>query len=442
MNESNMHEKDSPEPTQAEPESVTADNPTQILQPGPTQPIAVPPAAPVAPSDPTSGQAPPTPPTPTAPAAPPPPPRASASDIVLTSDDLGDSGVEQRVSHLQEAQKVPLVRAVGSQQAYESSGSRSVMAKSLAIMAAAGLVGGILTWAGWQLIPRDENSDAFFSNLMTTAVMVLCIGLCVALVDALRSGSWEKVGKAAVIAIPTAIGTALVFGLIAHFFYTKSIESLVSSAERTVEAGGSKVEALNNLKTWLHPVRGIAWAIIGAGAGLVVGVTSKSVKRSVITTIGGFVGGFLGGFLFDFIATDDASEDLAQVVGTGLTGLLVGLSIGILEEARKSSWIEIVAGGMAGKQFILYQDVVTLGSSPNCNITVIKDPGVEPEAAVITIKGSSASIQATGSGVVNVDGAMHQQTPIADGATITLGSTVLRFRERSKKSAEVGSIRS
>lgn len=370
----------------------------------------------------------------------PPPPRASTSDFVVSTEDLGGIDVSERVSHLEEAQKVPLVRAVGSQENFEAQATKSAASKNMATLAAAGFGGGVVAALLGRLIPED--APVFAANLAFTAILIFCVSLAVTLTDAARTGSGEKVKKAALLAIPIALGASLVFGLVAHLLYTSMVEPLVNAAFDDLESGAkTQAQAESYIELWLHPIRGLAWAIVGAGAGLTVGAVSKSSRRTVITVIGGAIGGFLGGFLFDFIAQSEGTEFLAQIVGMGLTGLLVGLAIGALEEARKSAWIEIAAGGMAGKQFIIYQDAVTIGSSPNCNITVIKDPGVEPEAAVIRLGRGEPEASATGAGVLNIDGRMQQRATLRDGSTITLGSTVLIFREKSKDQTQVGSIR-
>lgn len=302
-------------------------------------------------------------------------------------------------------------------------------------MAGAGLLGGALTWLAFQIIPDFDSS--FVSNLVFTFTMVFLIGLTVAMVDALRSGSLEKAGRTALVAVPVALVAALIFGLAAHALYSAGTDYLIEEAFQREADGQSGASIISWFTMLMHPIRGLAWGIVGAAAGLVVGAASLSVKRTIITVTGGFIGGFLGGFLFDFFG----SEGVAQFVGFAVTGTLVGLAMGALEEVRKSTWIEIAAGGMAGKQFILYQDAVTIGSSPACNITVIKDPAVQPEAATIVRRGSASRLQAAPGAPVNVDGVMQADAQLRDGAVIILGSTTLVFREKASNTAQVGSIR-
>ena len=57
-----------------------------------------------------------------------------------------------------------------------------------------------------------------------------------------------------------------------------------------------------------------------------------------------------------------ASTTSARITGIAITGLAIGLGIGLVEVARRQHWLEIMTGGMAGKQFILYSSRTTIGA--------------------------------------------------------------------------------
>jgi hypothetical protein len=155
--------------------------------------------------------------------------------------------------------------------------------------------------------------------------------------------------------------------------------------------------------------------------------------------LAGAIGGFLGGFIFDFLP----GEFAAQLVGIVILGTLIGLSTGLVEQAAKSRWIEIVSGGLAGKQFILYKKQITLGSSPQADITIIKDPSIPDLAAVIESGGGQARIAATNQMIpVVVNGVAQVNCLITDGDIVTLGSSQLRFREKASDSKVPGALRS
>jgi hypothetical protein len=219
------------------------------------------------------------------------------------------------------------------------------------------------------------------------------------------------------------------FGFIAHSIYSYL-------TERNAEALFAIGLTTDNPAFWEefysrnHLSRGIAWSFLGLAAGIAVGITSLAIKRVLITAGGGFVGGFIGGFLFDYFE----GEAVAQISGLVITGGAVGLAVSLLEQVTKSSWLEIVKGGMAGKQFILYQNSITLGSSPSANITLIKDNAIPPIAALIKKFGNNVTISSAAPGMaISVDGVSAFEHRLKEGSLIVLGGTEVRFRERSKQ---------
>ena len=183
-------------------------------------------------------------------------------------------------------------------------------------------------------------------------------------------------------------------------------------------------------KTALHFVRGLSWAIVSLGAGLGLGLTKKAVRPSVNGAIGGFIGGFIGGSVFDFLP----SGTVARFVGLTVIGGLIGVSIGLADQLTKQHWIEIVSGGMAGKQFILFLSQTTLGSSPNADITLIKDPTLDPEHVVLKSQGKQLTLNNLSQlRPAQVNGVTVSAQQLSDGDLIQLGATLLRYRSKSEE---------
>ena len=317
--------------------------------------------------------------------------------------------VSKVVDKLQRAKEIPLVRAVG-----EEKGSKDGIITVIAFLVV-GLFAGIVTWAAWQTVSPDTESAT--ANMLSSVYLTFSIA----------------------IAVPTAGILSFLFGFVANAIYNAMTDATYNSLVAAgIDPWGynfwTEFAARNHLN------RGLAWALLGLAAGLTVGAHSKSVRRILVTGAGGLTGAFIGGFVFDFIT---GSEDAAQIIGLAITGGFIGLSVSILEQAAKQSWIEIVKGGMAGKQFILYQREVTIGSSPGANITLIKDPAIEPIAAKIIKRGSTSYLASMSAGLpVSVNGQSGTELPLAEGSLIVLGGTELRFREKAKKVKNTAIIRS
>ena len=372
--------------------------------------------------------------------APKPQATSGGQPISISAEDLQSVEVTQRVSDMERARQVALVREVGAPGQQKSGGAL----RAIGILAAGGAVGGILafliTRLAFDVLGLFED-NSFATNMGFTFIMAFFIGTCVALADVVSSRTWNKLGTVAAVAVPAALGAALVMGLLAHFFYTTATDAILESAfEEGTANNWSEEQFTDYVLLRLHPIRGIAWLMVGVAAGVAAGAAARSWKRVGLAAAGGAVGGFLGGFIFDFFPMD--WEWVSQAVGMTLTGLLIGLAMGLVEQASKSRWIEIVSGGLAGKQFILYKPMITVGSSPSADITLIKDPAIPEIVATIDARGGQTKIAAADPQFpVVVNGSTQYTSPLVDGDTVTFGYTQIRFREKASKSQVPGALR-
>lgn len=340
----------------------------------------------------------------------------------ITSDDLQSKAVDNTVSHIIKAKEMVLVREVG-----ENTASRDGLL-TIGIFTAAGLASGFIIWLLWQILPQYDN-DAQAGNMQASVTIAVTIACLLAIADGALSRSPAKMLRTFGIALGAALFLSFLLGLLANYLYSSSTEALLQAIydegfDPSTEIFWSEVSSRNHLN------RGIAWALLGLAAGASTGISSLAVKRALITSAGGLFGGFMGGFLFDYFQ----GEAAAQITGLVVTGGFVGLSVSVLEQATKANWLEIVKGGMAGKQFILYQDEITIGSSPNANITLIKDPSIPPIALLIKRSGKVSTLHTALPGIpAVVDGVSGMQLPLKEGSLIAVGNTEIRFRERAKQ---------
>jgi hypothetical protein len=353
----------------------------------------------------------------------------SSGRIRITSEHLQTERVTERVREMEQAQKVALVRSVGSPTDHKSANGALI---SILIMSGAGLLGGFIAFVFTKMsMSLLANSSSTANNLAFTFLLALAIGLTVAIIDAAQSRIASKVGIAAAIAIPTAVVLGLILGQLANVIYQNLVSGILDAY--------SQNQDMNWARSQLHLPRGLAWLIVGVTAGLTVGIASKSLKRIALTTAGGALGGFIGGFLFDFFPSD--LEWASQLIGISITGLMIGLSMALLEQAARTQWIEIVEGGMAGKQFILYKSNITIGSSPQSDITLIKDSSIAPIHARISTQNGRANLESLNPGLpCSVNGQVGMRFSLVDSSEIAIGATVIRFRERKSALKASGSI--
>ena len=359
----------------------------------------------------------------------------SQGRVRLTAEELNSTENQQQVQRLENAQRVARVRTIGDPTTAKS-GSGSIL--FVLGMTGSGLLGGLLVFFAWRAVfaPLLADASTTANNLLFTFSMAFFIGLAVALADAISTKVASKVGIAALIAVPSSIVLGLAFGALANLYYSNRVEAIIEELFLRYDSNSEAFERA--FRSAIHLPRGLAWFLVGLAAGLVVGIASRSLKRIAITSAGGAIGGFLGGFIFDFITL---GEWVSQIAGMCLTGLLIGASMSLLEQAARTRWIEIIEGGMAGKQFILYRNDLTIGSTADSDITLIKDSAIAPRHARIRIQGTRATIESNHPGLpITVNGAVSMSSPLVDGTVITMGQTKIVFRDKKTQNVPTAGI--
>ena len=180
--------------------------------------------------------------------------------------------------------------------------------------------------------------------------------------------------------------------------------------------------------------RGLAWAMAGVAMGMGQGIALRSKKLFLNGLIGGVVGGLLGGLLFDpigyLIGGGEFGESgaLSRAVGFTVIGLVTGLMVGIVELIAREAWLKMLAGPLAGKEFVLYRDPTSIGSSPKREVYLFKDPDVEPVHALIHRVGEGYEIedQKSPTGTL-LNGRKVSRQRLKSQDQIRIGGTVLLF---------------
>ncbi len=361
-----------------------------------------------------------------------------SSHLHIEWDDMYSAETDSYVQQLKAAQAAPLVRAVGDTKDAKPAWYRGQIVQ----MTLAGLVGGLVAWALIEIIMRPDlvasADEATARNIVSTVVVGFAIGLVIAVWEGISARSMAKVGRTLVWAVPSLALTTVIGGVAANALYTAWMESVVDRLmSRAIALDWSEEELLQAFSSAAHMPRGVAWAVVGLAAGTGIGLASRQAQRMLNGALGGVVGGFVGGAVFDFFTSGMA----ARAVGLAVTGLAVGLGIGLVEVARRQHWLEIMAGGMAGKQFILYSARTTVGAAADNDVTLIKDPGIAARHAILASsdRGITASA-ADPTAPLLVNGAPISPQRLTDGDVLQLGSTMLRYRDKAEQPIAPGAI--
>jgi uncharacterized membrane protein YjfL (UPF0719 family) len=179
--------------------------------------------------------------------------------------------------------------------------------------------------------------------------------------------------------------------------------------------------------------RTMGWMIFGGFTAIAPGVVLKNWKRFLIGLAGGLIGGMFGGLMFDVIGMVTSSAVPSRFVALLAIGVVTGLGTGLIENAAKSGWLRVVAGLIAGKQFVLYKNPTYIGSSPQCEIYLFKDPAVNPRhAAIHKVPGGYVLEDLNSAGGTLVNNARVTRAALKNFDHIQIGSTVFVFQEKEQ----------
>lgn len=288
----------------------------------------------------------------------------------------------------------------------------------------AGAIGGFLAWAINEPLTSDRGavgnaSEVFLSSLIFFAIVGGCVGLFLGGVEGVSSLNYRK----------AALGGAIGFGIGA---VGGGLAGLLGQAAYGILGGTG--DQLSILQIF---ARTVGWTIAGIFVGLGQGATGRSVKKVINGIVGGAIGGFIGGMLFDPIGVVMAISSSNPGLVSRLLALIVigaasGAAIGLIEELRKEAWLVITGGPLTGKQFILYNTVTTIGSSPKCDIALLKDQYLAPEHCSIEVSGAQHLLRDLGSqSGTAVNGRPLQRHPLRRGDVIQIGQTTLEYHDRA-----------
>jgi hypothetical protein len=233
-------------------------------------------------------------------------------------------------------------------------------------------------------------------------------------------GAWdEAIRRAARGALP-AVAIGFIAGFAAQAAYSNMLEAAFKAGDYSPDSAR------------LYFARAVGWAIFGCGAGLTIGIVDRASRRALNGAIGGAIGGAVGGFVFQYAGVHmHSSGGFSRLLGLSAIAVLVAIATHAVEAVRKEAWLRIIGGGMAGKEFILYHAVTRLGSSPDCEIYLLKDPAIEPLHAQIQDRGAQRHLSASPAAPVLVNNSPTTSHVLRNGDVLQLGKTVIAYQERA-----------
>ena len=312
----------------------------------------------------------------------------------------------------------------------------------ITLLTLAGIAAGLLTWLLSDLsgIIRLPDVGAYTAEVLAqypnavrdqTTVGVFfgaMVGLMLGLADMIASGmgaQWKRI-----------IGYGVLIGAIAGF---------VGLSFGGVVFGWLYSDGVTNPLRFLFNTlaRAAGWGFIGALAGSADGIRKWSGRTVRNGVIGGFIGGVLGGTVFEaaiyLFAWVPRPAVVSRLLGFVITGALIGLFIGLVQQLLKEAWVRIVVGKNEGREVLLDKTQSTIGRSELSDIALFGDMSVQKNHAVVIASPSGGYVLrdlAEKSGTVKVNGntvPKGEEVPVRSGDTILVGGKTLLFFERLTK---------
>jgi hypothetical protein len=182
--------------------------------------------------------------------------------------------------------------------------------------------------------------------------------------------------------------------------------------------------------------RTLSWGIAGMAMGLGQGIVLRSKRLFLYGFLGGLLGGLLGGILFDpidllLLGLHKPSAHLSRLVGLAIIGASVGAMIGVVELLARDAWLRMIEGPLAGKEFLIFKDLMRIGSSPRSEIYLFNDEAVADHHASLRTTGDIIELENTDiENELLVNNRKIKRARLRHGDRITVGRTVFMFEKR------------
>jgi hypothetical protein len=293
----------------------------------------------------------------------------------------------------------------------------SFFRKAWFYLGAAGFAGAVLAWAVCEPAFSDGGHPTW-ANIILFPLMLILICVAFGIAESIVEHSPRKAVIRGLLSLGLGTVLGFVFFFIANIIYSIGLAVLSQNGGFTIRSPA----------LWI--TRGIAWMGFGVAGGVVYGIVGQSSRRCLYGIAGGVLGAGLGGALFDPITILTGGAGLSRAVGMALFGMATGIAVGLVESALKDRWLYVSAGPLAGKQFILYKPVTTIGSDQSCDIYLFKDPAIQQHHSVIELRGPRTFLRAAAP--VQFQGRPVAEAVLQTGSAIQVGRYTFQYRDRER----------
>ena len=279
---------------------------------------------------------------------------------------------------------------------------------------------------------RDQSERSSTMGILIFSIVAGMIGLGIGAAD----GIVCRLPRRALLGGIVGALIGFVGGLVSHAVATVFYIPLSHIAREQLASPSEGMRAIGFLMQMV--ARMFAWTLGGCAMGLGQGVALRSRRLLAYGFLGGVIGGLLGGLLFDpidqlIVGSKGIGAEWSRLVGFGVIGAAVGLMIGVVELLSRDAWLRMTEGPLAGKEFLMFRDIMNIGASPKSEIYLFNDDKVAPTHATLRAIGDECEISARDKvHPLLINNNAVKTARLRHGDRITIGRTSFVFEQRQR----------
>jgi len=286
--------------------------------------------------------------------------------------------------------------------------------------------------AGKLLEPlREQHRSHETAAMLMFATVAALIGFGIGATDGIVCRIPQRAIIGGLVGALVGFVGGLVSGVVAGVIYGP----LSHAAQHQIASSSGSLRSVGFLLQMI--ARMMAWTLAGAAMGLGQGIALRSGKLLSYGFLGGIIGGMLGGLLFDpldlVLGSGRIGADSSRLIGFAVIGIAVGTMIGVVELLTRDAWLRMIEGPLAGKEFLMFRDVMNIGASPRSEIYLFNDAKVAQTHATIRMVGDECEINARDRiNPLLVNGQPVRTSRLRHGDRIQIGDTSFLFEQRQR----------
>ncbi len=291
--------------------------------------------------------------------------------------------------------------------------------------------------------PYSELDKAVWPLFLLFPLTAALIAFALLLAEGITTRNWIRMVERSLLGSFLAALFAVLAFIPAGLTMLISQHLIDGEAQRLAVEADKIIITVADMSGWTFIIfaacRSAAWACIGAATGLGMNLVRSTRTQLRNSVIGGTLGGAIGGLFFDPIdrwatASLFSGSDISRLVGLLAVGAAIGIFVALIERLARDAWLRVRTGPLAGKSFILYKTPTVIGSSPKSDVYLYKDAEIDPSHASVHRIGTTYEIEDTSTRTgTTVGGSKVRRRRLVSGDQIVMGSTILDFEERQKR---------